>query len=80
MLNDTRDVWIYTDHEMIMYTAHDTDKRYIKDRMKKDKYKHARLEIFTPCSSDAQTFDNTIRRDRSVVSDTTQLSASQDRD
>lgn len=69
------DCWLYEDHEMILYTSQDADKQYIKDRMKNDKYKHGRLEIFPSCSSDAQTSDNTARRNRGVVSDTACLSA-----
>ena len=79
-MNQADEAWMYVDHEMLLYTAGDADKQYIKDRMKNNKYKHARVEISSTCSSDAQTSDSTVRRDRGVVHDTTQLSACEDRD
>ena len=73
-------MWIYTDHEMMLYSAYDIDKQYMKDRVRNDKYKHAKIQIFPSRANDVETSDNTVRGDRSVASDTTRLSASGDRD
>lgn len=75
MQRDQTNTWSYISDDMVLISSNDADKQYMIDKMKNNKYSHARIEIPTSCTSHAQTPDNTARGDRSVASDPPGLSA-----